>query len=271
MVSRSMSQSKPELFSSEYGSWFQDPLVVEAYPARPTYPTALIEHLVELSGEQPRIVLDVGCGPGDLARRLAPRVHHLDALDASAGMLAAGRAAPGGDAPNLRWIHARIEDPGAPLQPTYSLITAGESLHWFDWELVMPRFAQMLTPGGVLAIVDRSWDGPPTLHEKLVPIFKRFAAVQTWQNVSLLEELGRRQLFELHAQKRFGPEAWQPSVDEYILARFSQRSFSRTHIGPDASAAFAAALREALADVPTVDGRLQLEVNAGVSWGRPRG
>jgi len=260
---------KPELFSSEYGTWFQDPLVVAAYPARPPYPPALVEHLVGLIADDPRAVLDVGCGPGDLARPLAPHVERLDALDASAGMLAAGRAAEGGDAPNLRWIHSRVEE--ARLQPPYALITAGESLHWFEWELVMPRFARMLTPNGVLAIVDRSWNGPPALQERLLPIFKRFAAVQTWQNVSLLDELARRQLFELHAQARFGPAPWRPTMDEYILARFSQRSFSRTHIGPGATAAFAAALREALADVPMIDGRLQLEVSAGVSWGRPRG
>lgn len=66
-----MTEPKPELFGSEYGTWFQDRLVVEAYPARPPYPSALIAHLVGLSGEEPRAVLDVGRGPGDLARPLA--------------------------------------------------------------------------------------------------------------------------------------------------------------------------------------------------------
>jgi SAM-dependent methyltransferase len=221
-----------------------------------------------LATDQPRTVLDVGRGPGDIARHLAPLVERIDAVDASAGMLAAGAAAPGGDAPNLRWIHGRIEE--VQLEPPYALISAGESLHWFDWELVMPRFADMLWPNGVLAIVNRDWDGPPAIHQKLLPVLKQFGAVRVWQNVDLLDELTRRGLFEVRGERRFAPEAWEPTVDEYILARHSQRSFSRTHMGPAAAAAFDAALRGVLAEVPTVEGRLQLNTTAHVCWGRPR-
>jgi SAM-dependent methyltransferase len=263
--------SKPELYSSEYGVWFQDPLVVEAYPARPPYPAALIQHLAHLILDEPRTVLDVGCGPGDIARFLAPLVERVDALDAAAGMVAAGRAAAGGDAPNLRWIHARVEDPSAPLEPPYALITAGESLHWFDWDQVMPRFAGMLAPGGMLAIAERNWDFTASLSEKLLPILQHFGLVRTWQNVNLLDELRMRGLFELTGQVRFEPQPWQPTMDEYLLARHSQRSFSRTHMGPAAAEAFDAALRSALQDVPVVEGRLQLETSARVFWGRPRG
>ena len=262
--------SKPELYSSKYGTWFQDPLVVQAYPARPPYPPVLIQHLVDLISDEPRVVLDVGCGTGDIARRLAPLVERVDALDASAGMLAAGRAASGGDAPNLRWIHARVEDADAPLAPPYALITAGESAHWFEWDIAFPRFARILSPGGMLAIAGRNWDGPPDVHARVLPIMKRFNLLRTWYNVNLLDELRNRGLFDLTGQLRFEPDVWQPTLDEYILARHSQRSFSRTHMGPDAVAAFDAALAEALADVPRVDGRLQLESSAHVSWGRPR-
>jgi SAM-dependent methyltransferase len=260
---------KPELYSSHYGEWFQDPLVVEAYPSRPPYPSALIAHLSELIHDVPRRVLDVGCGTGDIARGLAPRVDHIDALDASEGMLAAGRVAEGGDAANLRWVLARVED--AVLQPPYALITAGESLHWFDWERVMPLFARLLTPHGMLAIVDRNWEGPSSVRERVLPVLKRFGLVRTWQNVSLLEELQKRNLFSPVGTAQFGPEVWQPTLEEYLLARHSQRSFSRTHMGPSAVAEFEAALREALREVPRIDARLQLSVSAQVCWGRPRG
>jgi ubiquinone/menaquinone biosynthesis C-methylase UbiE len=36
--------------------------------------------------------LDVGCGAGELAARLAERVEHVDALDCDPGMIAAARA-----------------------------------------------------------------------------------------------------------------------------------------------------------------------------------
>jgi SAM-dependent methyltransferase len=262
---------KPELYSSHYGTWFQDPLVVEAYPARPPYPAAVIQHLASLISDEPRSVLDVGCGTGEIGRRLAPLAGRVDAVDASAGMLATGRAAEGGDAPNLRWIHARLEDAGVPLQPPYALITAGESFHWFEWHVVMPRFAELLTAGGVLALAGRSWEGPPELRDRVRPILQHFsAALVPWQDVNLIDELQQRALFELHGQAHYGPEPWQPTMDEYLLARHSQRSFSRSHMGPAAVEAFDAALRAALADIPVVDGRLQLTVSAHVSWGRPR-
>jgi len=204
-------------------------------------------------------------------------VERIDAVDASAPMLAAGRAAEGGDVPNLRWIHSRLEDAQPHLEPPYALITAGESLHWFEWDIVMPQLARMLTPGGVLAIIDRDWNGPPALGERLRPIFLRYGQIRVWQDVSLLEELQRRGLFELLGQARFGPEPWQPTVDQYLLARHSQRSFSRTHMGSAEVQAFDEALREVLDELcgngrlGRENGKLQLTVGASVSWGRPRG
>src|SRR5712691_8819755 len=70
-----------------------------------------------------------------------------------------------GDAANLRWILGAIEK--VPLgDAAYGLVTAGESLHWMDWVVVLPRFAEVLTANGVLAIAGRSWDGPPVLWER---------------------------------------------------------------------------------------------------------
>ena len=37
------------------------------------------------------------------------------------------------------------------LQPPYALVTAGASLHWMDWNSVMPRFAELLLEGAYLA------------------------------------------------------------------------------------------------------------------------
>jgi SAM-dependent methyltransferase len=75
---------KPELYNSHYAEWFKDPDVIAAYPSRPPYARAAIEFLSELITDRPRRVLDIGCGTGDIARRLAPLVDRVDAVDFSA-------------------------------------------------------------------------------------------------------------------------------------------------------------------------------------------
>src|SRR5262245_12462387 len=106
-------QPKPELYSSHYAEWFKDSDVVAAYPSRPPYARAAIEFLSELATDDSRRILDIGCGPGDIARPLASLVDHIDAVDFSAGMIEVGRALPGGATSNIRWIIGKVED--APL------------------------------------------------------------------------------------------------------------------------------------------------------------
>ena len=184
----------------------------------------------------PRRVLDVGCGTGDLARRLAPLVEHVDAVDFSAAMLEQGRRLAGGDAPDLRWTLGAIEN--VPLAGPYALVTAGESLHWMEWEVALPRLAAALSPRGVLAIVERGWDGPPAHWERVLPIIQCYSPVRDFQPYNLVDELVQRRLFEPRGEQRLGPEPWWPTVEEYLEARHSQRGLSRTHMGPAAAAAF---------------------------------
>jgi 2-polyprenyl-3-methyl-5-hydroxy-6-metoxy-1,4-benzoquinol methylase len=107
---------KPSHLSGEYGAWFKDSLVVAAYPSRPAYPAAVIRALADLVVDKPRVVLDVGCGTGELARRLALLVERVDAVDFSSAMIEQGRHLAGGDAANVRWMLAAVED--VPLEPT---------------------------------------------------------------------------------------------------------------------------------------------------------
>src|SRR6185437_12928782 len=53
----------------------------------------------------------------------------------SAAMIEAGRRRPGGDNARLRWLAGAAET--VPLPGRYALVTAGASLHWMDWALVL--------------------------------------------------------------------------------------------------------------------------------------
>ncbi|MET9022797.1 class I SAM-dependent methyltransferase [Actinopolymorpha sp. NPDC004070] len=263
-----------ETSSTDYGGWFQDRLIVEVYDRRPPYPDDLIRLLAELAGGAAHnAVLDIGCGTGDLARRLAPLVGRVDAVDRSAAMLARGRDLPGGDSPNLRWRRGTAED--ADLDPPYALITAGESLHWMDWDVALPRFAEAAAPGGVLAVVERSWDWPPALGSQLGQIFARYSPSRDYRRRDVPAELESHGHFTRLGQRTCGPQAWRPTVDEYVEARHSQVGGSRTHMGEATAAEFDRAVRDLLDDlvaageIRRVGDRLDLRAGARVTWGRP--
>jgi predicted TPR repeat methyltransferase len=100
-------EAKPKGWASKYAAWFDEPSVVERYHLRPPYPKETFELLASLAVGSPRAVLDAGCGPGDLARGLAPHVDRVDAVNISAAMIARGQALPD---EKIRWIHSAIED-----------------------------------------------------------------------------------------------------------------------------------------------------------------
>lgn len=154
---------KPGHLGLKYAEQFKDISIVESYHHRLLYANEAIDKLIELAIDEPRIVLDVGCGTGDLARRLASKVKRVDAVDFSLFMIEKGKTLSKGKHPNLNWIYGRIEE--VELQPPYSLITAGESLHWMEWDIIFPLFHRILTPHGYLALVSREtkhnpWDPP---------------------------------------------------------------------------------------------------------------
>lgn len=98
-------------------------------------------------------LLDVGCGPGTVALRLAPLFAEVIGLDADADMLAEGarRAAERGIA-NARWVHARAEELPAGIGAV-RVATFAQSFHWMDRERVAAAIRAMLEPGGAFVQV----------------------------------------------------------------------------------------------------------------------
>ncbi|GAA0526190.1 SAM-dependent methyltransferase [Saccharopolyspora subtropica] len=109
----------------------------------------LLRQLPERGGR----VLDVGCGAGQLVGRIAGRVDAVDAVDLSADMIDHARASlPGAD--NVRWLIGDVLDPGLDLHPAgYDAVTAVASLHHMPLRPALERFAELVRPGGVLAVV----------------------------------------------------------------------------------------------------------------------
>ncbi len=200
------------------------------------------------------------------SRGLAPLVDRVDAVDRSRTMIASGQRCSGGDAGNLRWIHAPIE--AAPLDPPYALVVAGDSVHWFDWERAIAIFAGALAPGGVLALVTRDWISDPAVLAGLVEVYDRHGANPDFAPLSPIDELERRGLFTRLGAHRTGTVTWAPSLAELIGCHHSQNGFVIEKMRDvEAFDRELTALVEEL--VPARLGRFDLDVSAAITWGRP--
>ncbi|MDQ1397719.1 MAG: hypothetical protein QOG64_2978 [Acidimicrobiaceae bacterium] len=99
-------------------------------------------------------LLDVGCGPGTIALRLAHLFEAVVGLDPDPGMLAeAERWATTGQMRNARWINLRAEALPAGLGQ-FRVITFAASFHWMDRPAVARTVLAMLAPGGAVVHVD---------------------------------------------------------------------------------------------------------------------
>ncbi len=95
----------------------------------------------------PRLI-DVGCGPGTVALRLADLFAEVVGVDADRGMIEeATRLAAKRDLANARWLRLRAEELPAGLG-TFRYATFAQSFHWMDRELVAAQVFDTLEPGG---------------------------------------------------------------------------------------------------------------------------
>ena len=240
--------------------------MADAYVNYPPYPAEVFEVLESLIHDEPRIVLDIGCGTGDVARPLAAFVERVDAVDQSAAMIDIGRAREGGDRPNIWWVCQSAED--FPLETQYSLIVAGASLHWMDWYEVLPRMAGALSDRGYLAIVGgRGMDTAPWI-DRLSKIIPAYSTNKDFESYDLLDELERRRLFSVVGRKRTAPQECRMSVDQYVEMFHARNGFSRQRMDAQSAAEFDAAVRELVTPFAT-DHVLTFDVTTNVTWGHP--
>jgi trans-aconitate 2-methyltransferase len=123
-----------------------------------------LDLLARMPVETPRLVVDLGCGPGNLTPYLKARWPGARVLgvDGSAEMLAKARAAVEG----AEFVQADIGawTPDAAPDAIYS----NAALHWLDaHDGLFPRLLGLLAPGGVLAVQMPRNHGAPS-HAEIV-------------------------------------------------------------------------------------------------------
>lgn len=239
--------------------------MANAYPNRPPYPLQLFDLLLGLVRNESPLILDLGCGTGDLCRPLAPHVKRIDAVDPSAAMIAQGQTLPDGQHPNLHWIHSSAEDFTYP--GTYALVVTAESLHWMDWHRVLPLIRHSLTPQGRLAIVlGRGFRNEPWAAEAR-QLIARYSTNQEYEPYDLLGELAERKLFVLEQVIRTQPVPFTQTVEAYVESFHSRNGLSRDRMGSRAEA-FDAQLEAIIARYQS-NPVLEFELIADLAWGTP--
>ncbi|QFU90252.1 bifunctional 2-polyprenyl-6-hydroxyphenol methylase/3-demethylubiquinol 3-O-methyltransferase UbiG [Amycolatopsis sp. YIM 10] len=95
-----------------------------------------------------RTALDVGCGDGLLARKLAARAERVTGIDSSPAMIARARELATGNAPAL------VEDDflTAVLPGGYDFVCSITAIHHMDFDAALTRMRDLLRPGGTLVV-----------------------------------------------------------------------------------------------------------------------
>ena len=135
---------------------------------RPRYPEALFDDILSLADTATgATVIEVGAGTGIATEALVQRGLSVTAIEPSPEMAALAQAKLG-DRGSV--FVGRFEDYSASVQ--VQLVTAFNAWHWVDPEAAVNRVAQLLAPGGSIALVWTevvSWGEQP-FEERLTQI-----------------------------------------------------------------------------------------------------
>lgn len=120
--------------------------------SRPSYSDAVIDHLVDRAGlGESSLVLEVGCGTGQLTRRLASRGVMLTAIDIAPSMVAAARKRAGAGSVTF---HATSFENLEAEAGSFDLIVSADAFHWIDPGLRFAKSARLLrASSGWLAVL----------------------------------------------------------------------------------------------------------------------
>jgi SAM-dependent methyltransferase len=121
------------------------------------YPPSAIDAIADafqLSEED--LVVDLGCGTGQLTVPLAARVRAAIGVDPEPDMLRRARE-EAGDVRNVSWLLGADSDiPGLTAllgEHSVAAVTVGQALHWMNHETLFGSARQLVRPGGGVAVV----------------------------------------------------------------------------------------------------------------------
>jgi len=126
--------------------------------------------LSNISGENSRHVLEIGCGTGDFTRLFASGVEKLTAVDISPELLEIARKNLM-DAQNVKLLCSSFED--LPDAHPYDAIIGSSVLHHLEIGLALGHLRRLLKPGGVISFAEPNMLNPQIMVQKNIPWIKK--------------------------------------------------------------------------------------------------
>ena len=141
------------------------------------YPETLLAEIrnrARISGQGS--LLDLGCGTGEIAIRLAPFFRDVTAVDINPDMLAAGKQKSTDlGIENIMWRKQCAEQLTADTK-AYELVTIGAAFHWMDRESIAKKSREWLLPGQPIVVLGYTsiWTGTADWHGLVCDVIQKW-------------------------------------------------------------------------------------------------
>ena len=221
---------------------------------RPRYPQELIDDLRKQTiGNDAKVLVDWGCGTGELTLPLAPFFDRVEAIDVSQAMVTVAQAkAKREHIHNVEWTLGKAEE--LELAPaSCDLVTSASAFHWMDRDGLAERALAALKPDCSLALVagggGRIWKGTTEWSKVMAECLKNYipepreAGKRRYNTVKTQDEVLDDAGFEVDGADYSAEYQWR--VDEVIGFAYTL-SFALPHALGDKRLAFEDELRRAL-------------------------
>ena len=123
---------------------------------RPDYAPALVNAVATLCGlDGCGELLDLGCGPGQLATAFRPFVGRAVGMDPEPEMLALAGSRAKADGMDITFRQGAAHDLAPGMGP-FRLVTIGRAFHWMDRMATARMLDRLIEPGGALVVLQVS-------------------------------------------------------------------------------------------------------------------
>jgi ubiquinone/menaquinone biosynthesis C-methylase UbiE len=158
-----MGRSRRNIQVEDDAAWIFNRMA-SAYDARPPYPTALADSVIQVASRVGSRWLDLGAGLGHLALPLAERGLEVTAVEPARQMLDRLRLEALRRNANVRCFHAAAE--ALPFEEgAFDGALIADALHFLDAELVAKQLRRVLVHRGALVIVTCGLTPTPFIRE----------------------------------------------------------------------------------------------------------